>query len=94
MTANHLDPTVNTNVPLYFPGAGHGFGLGFRVRTEQGVSPNPGSVGEYSWDGLFGTLFWVDPRERLIGIVLTQQPGQITYLIRASRALMLQAVEK
>jgi len=32
----------------------------------------PASVGTYGWGGAFCTYFWVDPREELIGIVMTQ----------------------
>ncbi len=96
MTANHLDATVSVipGSPVNLLGPGYGFGLGFAVRKEQGLSPLPGSVGEYRWNGIYGTLFWVDPRERLIGIVLTQQPGQTLYLIGTSKPLTLAAIEK
>ncbi len=96
MTANHLDATVNVSpgAPLNLLGPGYGFGLGFAVRREQGISSLPGSVGEYRWNGIYGTYFWVDPRERLIGIVLVQQPGQTPYLMQVSKVLILEAVEK
>jgi CubicO group peptidase (beta-lactamase class C family) len=32
----------------------------------------PGSLGEYGWGGLAGTFFFVDPKEDLIAIVMTQ----------------------
>ena len=41
--------------------AGHGFGLGFAVRTHQGMAPFPGSVGQFFWSGMAGTFFWIDP---------------------------------
>ena len=53
------------------PGAGSGFGLCFAVRTKE-LASEPGSVGEYRWDGVGGTFFWVDP-ERQIGVVLLMQ---------------------
>jgi len=56
------------------PAAGQGFGLGFAVRTAAGRNPLPGSVGTYYWTAAFGPTFWVDPTERLIGIMMIQVP--------------------
>lgn len=93
MTANHLPPGTKFG-PLTYPlfGAfspapenGHGFGLGFSVRTEAGLNSLPGSVGDYSWAGALGTFFWVDPRERLIAVKMMQAPAQrlhYRYLLR------------
>jgi CubicO group peptidase (beta-lactamase class C family) len=56
--------------------AGTGFGLGFRVVTDLAQTGAIGSEGRYGWLGIYGTEFWVDPKERLIGIVLAQRyPG-------------------
>jgi CubicO group peptidase (beta-lactamase class C family) len=65
MTADHLGA-----IPVDTPGLG--FGLGFQVRRDAGVAGLAGSVGEYGWAGNAGTLFWVDPRERLIAIYMVQ----------------------
>ncbi|MCI0437442.1 MAG: beta-lactamase family protein [Gemmatimonadetes bacterium] len=63
MTTDHLGETAG-------PGAGNGFGLGFAVKE----SPNslPTSIGTYMWEGLYGTGFWIDPAEDLIGIFMVQ----------------------
>jgi CubicO group peptidase (beta-lactamase class C family) len=79
MTSNHI--AAGSGVvpgPYYLPGAGFGFGLGFAVRTEVGVSPQNGSVGEYNWSGAGGTTFWVDPKEDLFVILMMQSPSQRT----------------
>ena len=55
---------------------GHGFGLGFAVRTQPGMAPFPGSVGSYYWGGAAGTTFWVDPAERLYAVLMIQAPVQ------------------
>jgi CubicO group peptidase (beta-lactamase class C family) len=68
MTANHIGA-----LPLWLDSyRGYGFGLGFRVRTDIGQSATLGSVGEYGWGGAYGTYFWVDPKEQLIGILMIQ----------------------
>lgn len=51
---------------------GYGFGLGFRVRKQIGQTQTLGSVGEYGWGGAFGTYFWIDPVEKMIGIMMIQ----------------------
>jgi CubicO group peptidase (beta-lactamase class C family) len=56
------------------PAAGQGFGLGFAVRTAAGENPLPGSVGSFYWTGAYGTTFYVDPKEKLIIIMMIQVP--------------------
>ena len=73
MTADHLG-AIPSNDPLLPPG--HGFGLGFAVRTQAGVAAMPGSVGTYHWGGIAGTTFFVDPAEDFFGILMTQAPNQ------------------
>jgi CubicO group peptidase (beta-lactamase class C family) len=73
MTADHLG-NIPSEDPLLPPG--HGFGLGFAVRTHAGVSAMPGSVGTYHWGGIAGTTFFVDPAEDFFGILMTQAPNQ------------------
>jgi len=68
MTANHIG-----KLPLWQDAyRGYGFGLGFRVREDVGESATLGSVGEYGWGGAYGTYFWIDPKEQLIGILMIQ----------------------
>lgn len=64
------DALAGTAHPL---GAGAGFGLGFQVITELGLAREPGSAGTLSWSGIYGTMFWADPEEQLIGIVMLQR---------------------
>jgi CubicO group peptidase (beta-lactamase class C family) len=57
-------------------GPGAQFGLGFRVVTDLGATQTLGSPGTYGWSGIYGTVFWVDPKERLVAIMLVQRyPG-------------------
>jgi len=75
MTVDHLGASINPG-PLYLPGAGFGFGLGFAVRKDAGVSPFIGSVGEFNWGGAGGTYFWADPKEDLFVVFMMQSPKQ------------------
>jgi CubicO group peptidase (beta-lactamase class C family) len=90
MTADHLGPI--TGAPdLLLPG--YGFGLGFAVRLEPGISHVPGSVGQYFWGGLAGTTFWVDPAEELFAILLIQGPGQRDYFRTLFRDMVYAAFD-
>jgi CubicO group peptidase (beta-lactamase class C family) len=51
---------------------GDKFGYGFGIRTERGVYDELESIGIFGWDGAFYTRFWVDPKEDLIGIFMSQ----------------------
>jgi CubicO group peptidase (beta-lactamase class C family) len=51
---------------------GVGFGLGVAVMQDLAHAALPGSLGEYTWGGVAGTFFFVDPREEMIAIVMTQ----------------------
>ena len=75
MTADHLGNVIVPG-PYYLPGPGYGFGLGFAVRIDQGVSSRMGNPGEYEWGGAGGTYFWVDPREDMFVVFMMQSPRQ------------------
>jgi CubicO group peptidase (beta-lactamase class C family) len=78
MTADQLPPdTVPSPVGMMLgitPRNGTSFGLGFSVRTQAGRNPLPGSPGLFAWSGIFGTSFWVDPNEKLVGVAMLQVP--------------------
>ncbi|MES2716002.1 MAG: serine hydrolase domain-containing protein [Pseudomonadota bacterium] len=75
MTSNHLGAQVQ-RTPLYLPGPGYGFGLGFAVRTQAGEAGSIGAAGEYNWGGAGGTAMWVDPASDLITVFMMQSPKQ------------------
>jgi CubicO group peptidase (beta-lactamase class C family) len=96
MASDHLPPAIRQTVQ---PGEqllgvqGYSFGLGFAVRKEQGVSGVHGSPGEFTWAGYAGTYFWIDPKEQLVGVLMTQAPGPSRpYYRRMLRALTYQAI--
>jgi CubicO group peptidase (beta-lactamase class C family) len=73
MTADHLGD-IPVASPTLVPG--YGFGLGFAVRKETGLNAMTGSAGEYRWGGAAGTAFWIDPKEQMVVVWMTQaQPG-------------------
>ncbi len=90
MTADHLG-SITGAPDLLLPG--YGFGLGFAVRLQAGISQVPGSVGQYFWGGLAGTTFWVDPAEQLFAVLLIQAPGQRDYFRTLYRDLVYSAID-
>jgi CubicO group peptidase (beta-lactamase class C family) len=89
MTSDHLG---NVGGPPDLLPAGHGFGLGFAVRTAAGMAPFPGSVGNYYWGGAAGTTFWVDPAERLFAVMMIQAPVQREHYRLLFRDLVYAAI--
>ncbi len=74
------------------PEMGYGFGLGFAVRKAQGMSPVPGSVGEFFWGGVTGTYFWIDPQEQMVVVLMLQAPEQRLRYRYLTRRLVYGAV--
>jgi CubicO group peptidase (beta-lactamase class C family) len=62
---------------------GRGFGLGFSVVLDPARTKILGSRGEFAWGGAASTVFWIDPRERLTVLFLTQLRPSSTWPIRS-----------
>ncbi|HZY20160.1 MAG TPA: serine hydrolase domain-containing protein [Ramlibacter sp.] len=93
MTSDHLGTSVATT-PLYLPGAGYGFGLGFAVRKVDGEAPYNSPAGEYNWGGAGGTYFWADPRHNMFVVFMMQSPKQRVPYRSVLRNMVYAAVEK
>jgi CubicO group peptidase (beta-lactamase class C family) len=91
MASDHLGPKVKLEGPMVPPG--YSFGLGFAVRTHEGMAPFAGSVGQFYWSGVAGTFFWIDPKEELFAVFMSQGPGQREYFRTQLRSLVYAAVE-
>ena len=86
MATSHLADGVSFN-------PGQGFGLGFYVVEDLGKRGSAGSVGEFGWGGAYHTTYWVDPREQLVVVHLTQlvPAGDVDDQAKV-RALVYQAI--
>src|SRR5688572_25960585 len=51
---------------------GEGFGLSVRVVTDPAARNTYLSKGSFGWSGAFNTHFWVDPKEQIVGLMMTQ----------------------
>jgi CubicO group peptidase (beta-lactamase class C family) len=73
MTVNMMITNqIGAGKPVYIRGDGYGFGLGFGVLTNPARAADALSIGTFTWGGANGTLFWIDPQEDLIGILMIQ----------------------
>lgn len=73
MTVNQmLTNQVGTDKPVYVRGDGWGFGLGAGVLLDPSKAQDALSPGTWSWGGADGTLFYIDPREDLVAILMVQ----------------------
>jgi CubicO group peptidase (beta-lactamase class C family) len=71
MASDHILPGMGVqDTPLLPPG--HGFGLGFAVRTAPGMAPTPGAVGDYFWGGVAGTAFVISPALDMFAVFMVQ----------------------
>ena len=64
--------TRDHTVWLGVPEGGQPFGLGFAISPDPGMTGGPRSEGAFGWLGFFNTVYWVDPAEQLVAIIMTQ----------------------
>jgi CubicO group peptidase (beta-lactamase class C family) len=92
MASDHVPPeTKIARDQYYFPGDDSGFGLGFAVRV---VATGPLPSGEYRWDGVGGTFFFIDPRDDLFAVCMMQSPSQRQRIQIELKTLIYEALQK
>ena len=87
MTGNSLpggQDLVQFGIPLFAEVKfdGQGFGLGFSVLQDPMAAGTLGTAGEFGWGGAASTAFWVDPKEEITAIFMTQLLPSSTWPIR------------
>ena len=96
MTSNHLPGDLASMGQASFNEttfSGIGFGLGFAVTLDPARAGVMGSPGEFCWGGMASTAFWIDPKEDMTVIFLTQLSPSDTYPLRRElRVLSYQAL--
>ena len=87
------------NLSLCFRGrlrsaaGGNLFGLGFAISPDPGLSGGPRSEGAFGWLGFFNTVYWVDPEEQLVSIIMTQlYPNNQSELTRKFEVAVYSAI--
>lgn len=75
MRTNRLSPDIENRIPALDPNSdGYGFGLTVAVRERVGALM--GSLGEFYWNGAWGTMWFADPTEDLAAVFMVQVPGE------------------
>ena len=96
MTSDHLGSFISQPMQpgeLLLGTKGYTFGLGFAVRQADGVGGVPGSAGEFMWAGYAGTYFFVDPKEQLTAVLMTQAPSpNRAYFRKLLKQLVYQSI--
>jgi CubicO group peptidase (beta-lactamase class C family) len=84
--------TVNHVGSLFSDGT-LGFGLGFEITEDVGTSGRYGSVDAFGWGGAYHTTYWVDPKEKMVALLMTQLlPAGDSDLHAKFRALVYQSI--
>jgi len=92
MTTNSIGD-IHVSDGFRHNGLGDKFGYCFGIRTERGVFDELETLGIYGWDGAFYTRFWVDPKEDLIGIFMSQMDNNWNEkMINKFRVLVYQSI--
>lgn len=93
MTSNSIGDLFIFNPFKHNGIMGDKFGYGFGIRTQRGVYDELESIGAFGWDGAFYTRFWVDPKEDMFAIFMSQVDSNWDEnLIGKFRVLVNQAV--
>jgi CubicO group peptidase (beta-lactamase class C family) len=92
MRTDRMPPEIENRIAALDPNSdGYGFGLSVAVRSRP--SAMMGSLGEFYWNGAWGTLWWADPVEDLAVVCMVQVPGELRRRFRPMiNALVYQAL--
>ena len=89
MRTNYVNPDPLKTMP-----PGTGWGMDFQIVTDSAAAGDPAPTGTFSWFGIAGTWFWIDPVKDLafVGMVQHQNLGTTRAMHALSRSLVYQAV--
>jgi CubicO group peptidase (beta-lactamase class C family) len=89
-----VDLMSSVFAPDTLPGRtrGRGFGLSVQVVSDSVAAGYRVSAGSFGWDGAFGTHFWVDPKEKVVGILMIQTDNPNRQLDRDFENAVMQAI--
>ena len=91
MASDHLGAGFPRQDTALLP-PGHGFGLGFAVRTARGLAPSPGAVGDFFWGGVAGTAFVISPELDMFAVMMVQAAEYREHFRNLFRNLLAAAV--
>jgi CubicO group peptidase (beta-lactamase class C family) len=91
MTSNHLPPAIGT-LAQYDNAPGVGYGLGVSVMLDPAAAGKLSSPGTFGWTGAATTSFFIDPKEDLVAILMTQKWPYDTRLLDEFQTMVYQAI--
>ncbi|HEY0055689.1 MAG TPA: serine hydrolase domain-containing protein [Pedobacter sp.] len=71
---------------------GNKFGLGFEITTQKGMANLGITEGSFAWGGYFSTTYWVDPKEKIVALIYTQQSPMRSDMQNKFKALVYQSL--
>ena len=74
ITSDLLGPLGNRDDDAYVPESGYGVGFDFYVRVDTAGVDFPANVGEFCKGGAAGTIYWVDPKENMVAVLMMSTP--------------------
>jgi CubicO group peptidase (beta-lactamase class C family) len=92
MSTNHLPSSIAQGGQPGTMGPGEGYGLGVSVILDPAAAGNLGSVGAFGWSGAATTWFTIDPKEKLVAILMAQQYPYDARLLTEFQTLVYQAI--
>lgn len=89
-----VDLMAGIHIPDSLPGSpkGRAFGLGVQVVTDAFALGFRVSNGSFGWSGAYGTQFWVDPKEKLVSVLMIQSQGGSNETRRDFENAVMQAI--
>ena len=96
MSGNHLPDAFSSDAYLETAGGyrrGAGIGLTVGLLTDPAKAGQYGSKGMFFWGGAASTIFWIDPEEELVAVLMTQVLGSSELLRETYSALVYQAID-
>ena len=93
-TVNLMISNHTGDLPIYIKGAdAYGFGLGFTMLTDPDRARQAVTPGTFGWGGAYGTVFWIDPVEDMVSILMMQMSGYGHFTLRQDFPnLVMQAI--
>jgi CubicO group peptidase (beta-lactamase class C family) len=93
-TVNLMITNHTGDLPIYIKGAdAYGFGLGFTMLTDPDRSRQVLTPGTFGWGGAYGTVFWIDPVEDMVSILMMQMSRYSHFTLRQDFPnLVMQAI--
>ncbi|MBM3148669.1 MAG: beta-lactamase family protein [Chloroflexi bacterium] len=92
ITSDQLGPLGGRDDIIYFPGRGYGSGFDFSVRVDTKNVDFPANIGEFFKGGAAGTVYFVDPKEKLVAVFMVSAPDLRLYYRGLTKRMIYQAI--